>query len=431
MERRIEKMLEKWKNSSGRKPLILQGARQVGKTYTTLQFGKKYYKNVAYFNMENKNIASIFEIDLNPQRIIDNLSYITNQTITAGETLIFFDEIQNSERALTSLKYFNEMANEYHIIAAGSLLGVFVNREKYSFPVGKVDMQTMYPMNFEEFLMALGQDFLIKEIKVSYYKNTALPSIIHDKAMDFYKKYITIGGMPAVINEYMSNDDMNLVLTVQNNINTAYIADMAKHATPNTTTKIMAAYNSIPAQLAKDNRKFQYRIIKSGARAYEYETPIDWLRTSGIIEKCIKAAEGKGPLTAYADYNCFKVYITDIGLLCSKFGVPYNAILYNAKAFEDFKGPLTENYVAASLAIKGYSLYYWESNGIAEVDFLIQDDMGNIIPIEVKSSENVKSKSLNQYISKYKPPYAIRVSTKNFGFENNIKSVPLYAVFLI
>lgn len=430
MKRKITDNLIKWKSSPNRMPLIMHGARQVGKTYTALSFGKEYYKNTVYFNLEDSaEISNIFERDLKPERIIKELSAKSSQTILKGDTLIIFDEIQACERALTSLKYFCENAPEYHVIAAGSLLGVAVNREKYSFPVGKVNMITLYPLDFEEYLWALDQSQIAELIQESFIDNQ--PLSIHETALDLYKSYILTGGMPQAVLEYLREKDYNFVTAAQKNINDAYIADMAKYATPNETTKIMAAFNSIPAQLAKDNKKFQYKTIKSGARAYEYETPIDWLKASGVIIKCHKVTEGKLPLSAYSDNACFKIYMTDTGLLCSKFAIPSNAIMTDIPSFEGFKGALAENYVASALVVNGYIPYYWESQGIAEVDFVIQDKEGNVIPIEVKSSDNVRSKSLNQYIAKYKPQYSIRVSTRNFGFENDIKSVPLYAVFCI
>ncbi|MGL5380094.1 ATP-binding protein [Clostridium sp.] len=430
MKRKISTWLLDWKNSRNRKPLILQGARQVGKTYSVLTFGKNNYKTCVYFNFENNtDLCKIFDRDLNPERIIKELSIISGKSIFKEETLIFFDEIQSCERALTSLKYFNENANEYHIIAAGSLLGVAVNRQNYSFPVGKVDMKTMYPLDFEEYLIALGEEDLIELIKESFQNDSEFS--LHNKALDLYKSYLVVGGMPAVVSEYISQKDFDFVLSTQKNISDSYVADMAKYATPHETTKIMASFNSIPAQLAKENKKFQYKVIKSGARAYEYETPLEWLKSSGVILKCNKCTEGKLPLIAYANNDAFKVYMTDTGLLCSTFGIPAEVIMSDTKAFNDYKGALTENYVCFTLNASGYTPYYWESSGQAEVDFIIQDKKGNIIPIEVKAADNVRAKSLNQFIKRYNPPYAIRVSSKNFGFENGIKSVPLYAAFLI
>ncbi len=430
MERKIVNKLIEWKQSLDRKPLILQGARQVGKTYTILTFGKQYYKSCVYFNFEdNKELAAIFDRDLNPERLVKELTVKSGQSILKEHTLIFFDEIQACERALTALKYFNENANEYHIIAAGSLLGVAVNRENYSFPVGKVDLMTLYPLDFEEYLNALGRGDFVELIKECFSNNT--PFSMHDTAMDYYKTYLLTGGMPAAVLQYISKKDFDFVFATQKAINDAYIADMAKYATPNETTKIMAAFGSIPAQLAKDNKKFQYKLIKSGAKSNQYETPIDWLKASGVIIKCHKINEGKLPLKAYCDFSSFKIYLTDVGLLSAKFDIPPNAILSNLPAFDNFKGALAENYVAAALAANGHTSYYWESNGKAEVDFILQMKNGDIIPVEVKSGEHTKAKSLMVFNQRYNPPYSIRISSKNFGFANNIKSVPLYAVFLI
>ncbi len=430
MERKIENKLLEWKNDPYRKPLILQGARQVGKTYTTLSFGKKYYRSCVYFNFENNSeLAKIFDRDMDPERIVMELSAKSGQTILKGETLIFFDEIQACERALTSLKYFQENANEYHIIAVGSLLGVALNRDKYSFPVGKINFMNMYPLDFEEFLTALGQEKLSNAIKDSFYSNA--PLSLHDTAMDYYRKYLLTGGMPSVVVKYIDKQDFDFVRAEQKNINDSYIADMAKYATPHETTKIMAAFESIPAQLAKENKKFQYKVIKTGAKANQYETPIDWLKSSGIIIKCHKVNEGSLPLKAYCDFSSFKIYMADVGLLTSKFDIPANIILSGNTHFDRFKGALAENYVAQSLVTNGHNIFYWESNGKAEIDFVMQDKEGNIIPVEVKSGEHTKSKSLGVFCSRYQCDYSIRISGKNFGFENGIKSVPLYAAGLI
>ncbi len=430
MERKILKPIIKRKNSTKRMPLLIYGARQVGKTYTALTFGKQDYKNTVYINMEGATeIATIFERDLNPERIIRELAAKSGQSIFKGDTLLIFDEIQSCERALTSLKYFCEDAPEYHIIAAGSLLGVALNREKYSFPVGKVDMMTLYPLDFEEFLWATDNEKMCELIKECYADFS--PNPLHDTAMDLYKTYLVVGGMPRVVSEYADTKDFNFVMAAQKSLNDAYIADMAKYATPHETTKIMAAWISIPAQLAKENRKFQYKVIKSGARAYEYETPLDWLRTAGIVNKCIRISEGKMPLSVYADNDSFKVYMVDTGLLCSKFDIAANVVLNSPSSFDGFKGALAENYVMQALVTNGISPYYWSSQGKAELDFVFQDRQGNIVPLECKSADNVRAKSLKNFVSLYEPVYSIRVSAKNFGFENGIKSVPLYGVFCL
>lgn len=430
MERKINKYLIKWKSSSRRMPLLINGARQVGKTYSALTFGKSYYRNTVYFNMEDsKEITAIFERDLNPERIVRELSAKIGQSIFKEETLIIFDEIQSCERALTALKYFYEEAPEYHIIAADSLLGVALNREKFSFPVGKVDMITLYPLDFEEFLWATDNHKIRDLICESF--ETFAPLSIHDTAMDLYKTYLVVGGMPRSVTEYIETKDFDFVMVAQKTLNDSYIADMAKYATPHETTKIMAAWTSVPAQLAKENHKFQYKIIKSGARAYDYEIPLDWLKAAGIVNKCIRIHEGKMPLSAYADNGSFKLYMADTGLLCSKFDIRANIVLDSPVSFHGFKGALTENYVMQALVTNGFAPYYWSSPGKAELDFVFQDRQGNVIPLEAKSAENVKAKSLKLFMSLYRPPYSIRVSGKNFGFENNIKSIPLYGVFCL
>jgi len=430
MERKIVDRLIEWKNSPKRMPLLLYGARQTGKTYTALTFGKQHYKNTAYFNMEDsREVAAIFDRDLDPARIVKELSAKSAQSILKGETLIIFDEIQACERALTSLKYFCENAPEYHVMAAGSLLGVALKCEQYSFPVGKVDMMTIYPLDFEEFLWATGNDVLCDMIKDAY--GNFSPLSLHETAMDLYKTYLAVGGMPRAVLEYTETRDFNFVIAAQKTLNDAYIADMAKYAKPQETTKIMAAWSSVPAQLAKENRKFQYKVIKSGARAYEYETPLEWLKAAGIINKCVRVAECRMPLSAYADNDSFKVYMADTGLLCSKFDIAANVVINGSHSFDGFKGALAENYIMQALITNGIKPYYWSSPGKAELDFVFQDRQGGIIPLEAKSAGNTRSKSLNSFIAAYKPPYAVRVSAKNFGFENNIKSIPLYALFCL
>ena len=430
MKRKIEKKLIEWKNRKNHKPLIIDGARQIGKTYIAFSFGKENYKNTVYFNFENsRDLNRIFEKDLNPERIIRELSVFSGSTILEKETLIIFDEIQASEKALTSLKYFYEEKPNYDIVCAGSLLGVALNRESYSFPVGKVELLRMYPMDFEEFLWALNEEELSKMIREHFNNNEVFS--LHDKAMEYYKKYLVIGGMPRVVLDYIETENFDFVYSSQKTLNDSYIADMAKYATPYETVKIMNAFNSIPAQLAKENKKFQYKVIKSGARANEYEVPIEWLVSSGVINKCIKVTEGKLPLKAYSEPSSFKIYLADTGLLCSKFEISANIILYGNDNFAEFRGALTENYVCSALAMNNYTSYYFEKNQTLEIDFIIQDKEGNIIPVEVKSAEHVRATSLNNYIKRYSPKYSIRVSGKNFGFEKGIKSVPLYAVFCI
>lgn len=430
MERKIMADLQKWKDNNAKKPLIIQGARQVGKTHTALTFGKIHYKNVAYFDMEFSGAAAkVFERDLNPERVIKELEVVGGQSIIEGDTLIIFDEIQACERALTSLKYFAESELNHHIIAAGSLLGVALRRERFSFPVGKVDMLSVHPLDFEEFLLATDNAKLRDLIRESFERDTPLAA--HEMAMDLYKTYLVVGGMPAAVREYIEKRDFNFVNAELKSLNDSYIADMAKYTTPHEMTRVMAAWASVPAQLSKENHKFQYKVIKSGARASDYETAMDWLTGAGIIHKCVNVTQGKMPLSAYAENNTFKVYMSDTGLLCSKFDIAANTVIHTPTSFDGFKGALTENYICQALIANGIAPYYWSSNGRAEVDFVFQNRQGEILPLEAKSAENVRSRSLRSYVEAYKPPFSYRVSAKNFGFENGIKSVPLYAMFCV
>lgn len=430
MERKLMDRLRAWKENPSRMPLLLDGARQVGKTYTALTFGKEQYKNTVYFNMEDSSeIQAIFERDFNIGRLIRELSVKAGATIFPGDTLIIFDEIQACERALTSLKYFCENGPEYHIIAAGSLLGVALKRERFSFPVGKVDRLTLYPLDFEEFLWAVGQKPMAEMIREAYQGFT--PLSLHDTALDLYREYLVTGGMPQPVRTFVETRDFNFVLASQKALNDAYIADMAKYAAPQETVRIMAAWGSIPAQLSKENRKFQYRVIKSGARAHDYEMPLQWLEAAGVINRCVRVSEGRVPLTAFADPGAFKIYMADTGLLCSRFDIAASLVLSGDHRMDGFKGALTENYIMQALVTAGIQPYYWTLQQNAELDFVFQDRQGNIIPLEAKSAEHVRSKSLGMFMKRYDCPYAIRVSARNFGFENGIQSIPLYALFCL
>ncbi len=432
MKRLIEDTLLDWKKSSRRKPLLLGGARQVGKTYTLLDFGKKHYENVIYLHFEGdiETLGKIFSPDLNPKRIIQELSAYTKQTILPEKTLIIFDEIQASERALTSLKYFEEEANEYHVVAAGSLLGLAINRGNFSFPVGKVDMLTMYPLSFEEFLLATSNESLIAKIRESYASFSPLSMVYHELALELYRKYLVVGGYPAAVKNYLDTGNFDSVRSIQANISDSFIADMTKYATPNETIKSIAIFNTLPSQLAKENTKFVYALIKSNARAKDYELSLQWLKAANVVLENIKVNEGKLPLSIYEQFDNFKIYYSDVGLLCFKAGILPQDILVDSAISDKARGLLAENYVAEQLVSRGYRLNYWESNGKAELDFVIrQDDC--VIPLEVKSADNVRAKSLRLFVEKYSPKYSIRLSSKNFGYENGIKSIPLYAVFCL
>ena len=431
MYRKIMSFLEAWRESSHRKPLILQGARQVGKTYSILEFGRTYYENVAYFNFEtHPKLNETFEENISPDYLIPVLSHIAGQTIVKEKTLIVFDEVQLCERALTSLKYFCESAPDYHIIAAGSLLGVAVNRAKFSFPVGKVDMKTLYPMDMEEFMIACGENDLAEQIKKCFAEDKPLPSALHDTAMQLYRQYLIVGGMPECVLQFVETKDYILVRHTQDTILASYLNDMSKYNNLNEIKKTRLAYDNITVQLSRKNTRFQYKLLKKGGRASEFENAIEWLCLSGIVSQVYKVEQIKKPLENYRDIDAFKIYVSDLGLLCAKKDLAANDILYMVEDINDFKGGMAENYVNVQLTINGYQTYYWESARGAEIDFVIQRN-GQLIPIEVKSADNTRAKSLRVYMETYKPAYAIKLSAKNFGIEDNKKIVPLYAAFCI
>jgi Predicted ATPase (AAA+ superfamily) len=432
MKRKIMSKLIEWKHKQSiRMPLLIYGARQVGKTYIIREFGELYYKNVVYINLEtNLSVSSYFNDNIEPERIIRYLEVASGERIVPGDTLIIFDEIQSCERALTSLKYFNEKTPEYHIIGAGSLLGVAINRDKFSFPVGNVESVTMYPFDFEEFMWAFDRTTLCDEIKEAFDKNTSLPEMLHQSAFDLYKLYLIIGGMPKSILEYLNTKSLLTVPDVQNNILNDYIADMAKYASNAESVKIRAAYNSIPMQLAKDNKKFQYKLAQKGGTSTIFGAAIDWLEFAGVILKCTCVEHGFMPVSVYSDLSSFKLYMGDVGLLTMKSGIAQQVILSSGEVENRFMGAIAENYVAQCFTANNHKLYYWTSKGIAELDYVLQKG-NDIIAVEVKSGTHTKSKSLGIFVEKYKPSYSIRISSRNFGFENNIKSVPLYAAFCV
>jgi len=431
MYRKIMQYLVEWKNSPYRKPLILQGARQVGKTYSILEFGREYYENVAYFNFEtNPQLAKTFDESIEPAYLLPILSRLASQTIIKEKTLIVFDEIQLCERALTSMKYFCENTPEYHIIVAGSLLGVAVNREKFSFPVGKVDMKTLQPMDMEEFLLACGETRLVEQVKDCFVKDTPMPSALHNAALSYYHQYLVVGGMPDCVSKYLETKDLILVRHTQNMILESYLNDMSKYNSQNEIKKTRLVYDNITVQLSKKNTRFQYKLIKSGARAAEFENAIEWLSLSGIVTRIYCVKHSKKPLENYRDIDSFKIYVSDVGLLCAKKDIVAEDVLYLSDELNDFKGGMVENYVCCQLTASEYKSYYWTSNRGAEVDFVIQRDR-RIIPVEVKSADNTRAKSLAVYINTYTPDYVIKLSTKNFGFEDGKKTVPLYAAFCL
>lgn len=430
MKRKIEERLLVWKDkTSNRLPLIVNGARQVGKTYILRKFGAEQFKNVVYINLEtNLAVASYFSDNITPERLLRYLEASTGKRIIPGETLIILDEIQSCERALTALKYFCEETPEYHIVAAGSLLGVAINRQRYSFPVGKVETITLYPLDFEEFLWARGREALCEEIRHAYETMEPLPDALHQEAIELYREYLLIGGMPACVNAFLNSGSFLDVPLVQSEILDNYIADMAKYASNTDSVKIRACYNSIPAQLAKDNKKFQYKVVQKGGSAALFGASIEWLNLAGVVLKCQRINQAYEPIAVYADLSAFKLYMGDVGLLTMKSGISQQTVLSGEG--NTFMGAVTENYVAQQLVAKGYDLYYWESGSTAELDFVLQKG-SQIIGIEVKKGEHVRSRSLSVFVNSYKPSYSIRLSLKNFGAKDGLKSVPLYAIFCI
>lgn len=432
MKRLFEDTLMKWKNNGMKKPLMVIGARQTGKTYTIEKFISENFEEHLSFNIEKEErIRDIFEKSIDAEVIIKELELYIGKNIDLDKTVIFFDEIQESERLITSLKYFCESKLPFKIICAGSLLGVKLKRLKSSFPVGKVTIEYMYPLNFEEFLLATGKEMLRDKIKECYKTMTPLPDFAHEDALKLYRLYLCVGGMPEAVDNFVNNglDIFKFDFKILSNIRESYVADMKKYVdNKRESVKIEKVYYSIPEQLAKENKNFQYSILETNARGRKYRNPIEWLMASKLVLIANNVKRVEIPLKVFADENTFKLYLSDVGLLLNLSEIKYNEVLMD----EDFifKGVITENYVAQELIRQFPSLYYWTSDRDAEVDFLIHTNDG-IIPIEVKSGINNKSKSLNVYIEYNKPKYAIRLSTRNFGFENNIKSIPLYATFCI
>lgn len=431
MQRLAMNYLIEWKDKKDRKPLLLYGARQVGKTYLVKQFGDQYFKDIIYVNFEtNDIIGKIFDENISPEYIIKNLEIYFGRPIDKDNTLIFFDEIQKNTRALSSFKYFCEEAPLYHIIGAGSLLGVHINKKDYSFPVGKVEFLNIYPLSFEEFLINTNNELLLNKISESFQTNEAMPELIHNKAMELYYDYLSIGGMPEVVNTYINTNSIISAVDYQKAIIESYRNDITKYCDTSDAHKIIATFDSIPIQLAKDNKKFQYKLIQKGGTSTLFGDSINWLVNAGIVNECVKSKIGI-PIKMYEELDSFKLYMNDTGLLTNLSSFPIYLIKNRDAVNESMIGMLTENYVACTFKYNGLNLNYWKNDYDSELDFILQSDKGLIIPVEVKSGEHTKSRSLNNYIQEYNPKYAIRISAKNFGFKNNIKSVPLYAAFCI
>ena len=428
MYRKIYKKLMEWKNNNINKPLMLLGARQCGKTYILDEFCKNEFENYIYLNLfKREDIVEMYEMRGNS----DEKFLALELMLRKSGTILFIDEIQESETLVSDLKYFCEEHSDLRIVCAGSLLGVKLKRFKKSFPVGKVTLIDMYPMDFEEFLIAIGKERYINLIEKCYINNETMLESIHKVLLEFYRLYLIIGGMPeAVLNFVNLNLDIrNYKDVIINDIIKSYIKDMKKYVVSSSETiKIEKIFKSIPVQIENSSKKFQYSLVDKGVKSRNYELPLDWLEASNIVNKCECVKLPDIPLKGFLDDGVFKMYLCDVGVLRVMLKIQLKDIYLDKLSL--YKGTITENYVANQLIVNEFDLFYWKSEGIAEVDFLLYTDDG-IIPVEVKSSENTQSKSLNVYINKYNPKYAIRISSKNFGFKNNIKSVPLYAVFCI
>lgn len=417
--------LLQWKLSANRKPLIIRGARQVGKTWLMKEFGRENYDNVAYINFENnERMRSLFEHDLDVDRLMTGLQIETDLRISA-DTLIIFDEIQEVPNALTSLKYFHENAPEYHILAAGSALGVALH-EGTSFPVGKVEFLDLYPLSFTEFLLASGNKALVDLLNSHDF---SLITSFKTKYIDLLKNYYFVGGMPEAVLTYIDTKSFSQIRDIQKRLLLAYEQDFSKHASYEVVPRIRLVWNSIPAQLSKENRKFIYGVVKQGARAREYELALQWLEDSGLIHKVYRVTKPEVPLSAYQDSNAFKLFMFDVGLLGALSDLNALNLLEGNTVFTQFKGALTEQYVFQQLlSTNAMALYYWSADkGSAEVDFIAQLN-GAIYPIEVKAAENLQAKSLKSYRQQFNPKKSIRTSMADFHDEDWLLNLPLYMI---
>lgn len=426
MERFAMQKLAEWKEKNGRKPLIIRGARQVGKTWIMKEFGKRYFEQVAYVNFDsNVRMQQVFEGELDIERIILALSIETGISIKAENTLLIFDEVQEVPKALTSLKYFYENAPEYAIVAAGSLLGVALHRGT-SFPVGKVDFMDLYPLSFQEFLYALGEERFATMLKG---KDTDMVTMFKSKYVDRLREYYYVGGMPEVVNKYVTSKDFNQVREIQKNLLNYYQQDFSKHAEINLVPRLNLVWNSIPMQLAKENKKYIYGQVREGARAKDFELAIQWLLDCGLIHKVNRVKKPALPLKAYLDLDAFKIFLLDIGLLIAMTDLDAKVIIEGNRIFTEFKGALTEQFVLQQLTaeVGTESYYYSAPNSKGEIDFLIQGKT-SIIPLEVKAEENLKAKSLKAFCDKYNPKYAIRTSMSDYREQDWMKNIPLYNI---
>lgn len=431
MKRTVYNELLKWKNKpdNERKPLIIEGARQTGKTWLAREFGKNEFENFIEINFEeNEQIRNLFEIDFNLERILMAIRSVSGKKLEHKKTLIFFDEIQHAKRGLLSLKYFQQNAPEYHIVAAGSLLGV-MDHQGDSFPVGKVEFLKLYPLTFEEFLCALGKEELVSMLHT---KDWTLIEAFENSFVDLLKQYYYVGGMPEVVNKFITTKDYTEVREVQETLLMSYERDFSKHPPKEIVSRMQILWNSIPSQLAKENKKFIYTAVRQSARARDFETSIQWLVNAGMAYKVTRVRSGELPLKGFEDSEAFKLYVLDIGLHGAMAGLEAKTLIEGIQFFGQYKGALTEQYVLQTIvSMQGFRKHYWTPDeGIAEVDFVVQK--GNrVIPIEVKAEQNLRAKSLHEFEKRYKPSLIIRTSLAKYKKGDNILDLPLYAISLI
>lgn len=430
MERKIEARLQSWKGNREKKPLVLFGARQTGKTTSVLDFGRKSYSSVVHVDfVKQPALKAAFERSLDPGDIIALLSALLRQDIEPRETLLFLDEVQECDEALASLKYFCQDGRGLDVIAAGSLLGVHVAR-KGSFPVGYVDMLTMHPMDFEEFCWAIGERRSFEFVRESFKTRTSCP--LHEHMLDLYRDYLMVGGMPEAVGLWVREGSLNRVRRAQGDIATAYVADMTKYATAADAAKIVATWESMPSQLAKESgsTKFVWRYVESGAKAERYQTSVDWLVASGIVSRCTQVTDGRSPLKSFENASSFKLYVADTGLLSNAYGAVPEDFETKDRATGRFRGGMAENYVMQQLAACGVQPYYWGMQSTYEVEFVTSFE-GVVVPIEVKSGRRVRSTSAARFAERYGCPLIVRVSAKDFGCADGVFGVPLYAAGLV
>lgn len=428
MKRNAIKELYEWKENNGRKPLVILGARQVGKTWLMKEFGKEAYKKCAYVNFEdNDDLRGMFEHDFDIQRIIANLQWATDVTIDE-DTLVILDEIQEAPRGITALKYFQEKAPQYHVIAAGSLLGIAMHKND-SFPVGKVDFMYLYPLSFYEFLNAIGEKKMVDLLQA---KDWTMLTMVRAKFEERLRQYYFVGGMPAAVLAFVNDGDLNKVRTIQKSIIEAYERDFSKHAPAIEVPRIRMVWHSIPSQLSKENRKFIYGMIKEGARAKDFELAIEWLKDAGLIYKVNRCKKAQLPLAAYEDFSAFKMFLSDIGLMGAMSNIPVQSLLNGNMLFSDFKGALTEQFVLQQMKTnQSLSIYYWSAdNSRGEIDFLVQQEE-KVIPIEVKAEENLQAKSLRMFVERNPGLKGCRFSMSPYREQDWLVNYPLYSVLTI